>query len=230
MRVGGPGHAQTPRPARPASGGAEHASARGDLSEPPGSPPQRGRAMCHAGHPGYTGSSAGHSENSPCEYWAHTCLPSTPSIKPRLKQPPPHAVSRNGEEGKETAGSSPFSRSLRNAGPLPPPPPTLGAGNDELSLLPGAALRRAGVGTRTAGRAGRSQLRQRALQTPCLSLPAVTGRERASRRRRPPRLSLRPRERDGRRLLLGSRRPSATPSPPSAPSSPPPTTKRAGYK
>lgn len=52
----------------------------------------------------------------------HTYLPSAPSVKLCLKRPPPHAVGRNGEEGKEIAGSSPFFLSPHSAGPPPAAP------------------------------------------------------------------------------------------------------------
>lgn len=195
--------------------------------------------MCRPARQGYRGFSAGRSETLPAVREAHAHLPSAPSIKLCLKQPPPHAVGRNGEEGKEIAGSSPRSLFPHGAGPPAGRPPPSEGRTRRARPQPGAAVCRAGVGTGTASRAGRSQLRQRALQTPCRSPPAVTGRARAclaagAPRRRAPAAPAAPARR-GRETAAAAAA-AWEPSPPSCPlpSSrallPSPITKKAGYK
>lgn len=196
--------AGAPSPAPPSRPGRAQLSARpAPASGSPGGPvpasllPRgEGRAACRAAHGGHTDFPSFHTHT---QRHAHLPLPAP--------EPPPRAAGWSRDEGKGIAGSAP-----RSASPTAAPRPS--EERRRARPQPGCAPRRAGIGA--AGRAGRSQLRQRALQTPCLPLQLSPA---GSPRVCPPA----PRGKRTR-LLPGSRRrphpplPSSLPPPPLLPS------------
>ncbi|XP_064297867.1 basic proline-rich protein-like [Phalacrocorax carbo] len=225
VRGSGPGRAQPPPPGsprgEPASGRLRAPKPGAHPSEPPRSLPRRGKLCALLPTGGARASPPGALRPHPSYVWhAHTSplpLQSDGAWSSRRRVQP----AGTGRKGRKPPGL-----------PRSPPPCTARAprpwrGEQRAPLSRGlrSAVRGSERGRPAGANLDKGHFR---LHVSPLQL-SPSGSARLAAGRPPSRRSPRPRERDGRRLLLGSRRRPPS-SPPPALSSPPPITKRTGYK